>query len=57
MGQHVMLTVFQKAVEEGLIENDPRWLDSLEEPLPAWVVLDIAVKLLERFNPPGGSYD
>lgn len=51
------LALLDKAVQEGLIENDPRWLESLEAPLPAWAVLEIAIRLLEKLNPPGSSYD
>jgi hypothetical protein len=46
----------QKALEEGII-HDPRWLEKLDEPLPAWAVLQIAVTILEKLDPPRGSYD
>ncbi|WP_187385798.1 hypothetical protein [Gorillibacterium timonense] len=57
MGQHVGSELLRLAIKEGLVENDPSWKDSLEEPLPAWVVLDIALKLLERIDPPSETYD
>ncbi|GIP32471.1 hypothetical protein [Paenibacillus sp. J2TS4] len=45
-----------RALKEGLI-NDPRWQDRLEEPMPAWAVLEIALHLLEKIDPPSIGYD
>jgi hypothetical protein len=48
--------IIEKALAAGII-NDPRWLDSADEPMPAWAVMELALKLLEQIDPPYGSYD
>ncbi|WNQ09215.1 hypothetical protein MJA45_16355 [Paenibacillus aurantius] len=49
--------LLSRARAEGLIQNDPDWIRSLEEPMPAWAVLNLVMALLEKLNPPNGSYD
>ncbi|WP_438433024.1 hypothetical protein [Gorillibacterium sp. sgz500922] len=56
-GGSARMELLRLAIREGLVEKDPSWKDALEEPLPAWVVLDIALKLLERVDPPSETYD
>lgn len=46
----------KKALEAGIL-NDPQWLDRLDEPMPLWVVLELAFKLMEKLDPPSISYD
>lgn len=48
--------VVRKALEEGLID-DRRWLDHPDEPMPAWLVLEIALKLIDRLDPPYIGFD
>ncbi|MEO3944470.1 hypothetical protein [Gorillibacterium sp. CAU 1737] len=57
MGHSVASRLLEEAVAEGLIQKDPSWKDSLEEPLPAWVVLELALALLRRIDPPSDTYD
>ncbi|WP_202903296.1 hypothetical protein [Gorillibacterium massiliense] len=51
------IALLRRAIEEELLDNDPRLLDAMDEPLPAWLVLDIAIRLLDKVNPTFGSYD
>jgi len=46
----------EKALADGIIK-DPEWLEKLDESLPLWAVLEIAFNLLEKLDPPCGSYD
>lgn len=46
----------KKALEAGMIK-DPQWLDRLDEPMPLWVLLEIAFKLIDKLDPPTISYD
>jgi hypothetical protein len=48
--------IVNRAIREGII-NDPYWLEQFNEPLPAWAVLEIVLKLLDRLEPPYDSYD
>lgn len=48
--------IVKKALTAGII-NDPRWLYRLDEPMPAWAVIDMLVKLLEKLDPPYETYD
>jgi hypothetical protein len=50
------LELVRKLMEAGIIE-DPQWQDRLEEPVPLWVVLELAVKLMERTDPPHRPFD
>lgn len=45
-----------RALREGII-NDPSWKDRLDEPMPAWAVIEIALHLLEKLDSLSGSYD
>jgi hypothetical protein len=46
----------EKAMLLGIIK-DPQWLDRMDDPLPLWVVLEIAVQLVDKLDPPSVSYD
>lgn len=48
--------IVKRALTEGLI-HDPKWLERVDEPLPAWAVLELALHLIERLDPPGLPYD
>ncbi|MCG7406691.1 hypothetical protein MH117_04615 [Paenibacillus sp. ACRRX] len=48
--------LFRKAWEAGIIK-DPQWCSRLDEPAPLWVMLDIALKLNEMFDPPHKPFD
>ena len=48
--------IVKRALAEGLI-HDPRWIDKKNEPMPVWAVLELAIHLLERLDPPGSTYD
>lgn len=48
--------LINRAIREGIL-NDPRWLERFNEPMPAWAVVEMALKLLERLEPPYDSYD
>lgn len=45
-----------KAFEAGLIK-DPQWLDRLDDTVPLWVILDIALKLKDQLDPPNRPFD
>jgi hypothetical protein len=46
----------EKALQLGIIK-DPQWLDRMDDPMPLWAVLEIAVQLLNKLDPPSISYD
>jgi hypothetical protein len=46
----------KKALEAGIMK-DPQWLDRLDEPMPLWVLLELAFMLIEKLDPPTVSYD
>ncbi|MNI34162.1 hypothetical protein D3C73_881450 [compost metagenome] len=50
------LELGKKALEAGIIK-DPQWLDRLDDPMPVWAVLEVALLLIERLDPPTISYD
>ncbi|MFD0694744.1 hypothetical protein ACFQZT_11625 [Paenibacillus sp. GCM10027628] len=50
------LELGKKALESGLMK-DPQWLDRLDEPMPLWVLLEVAFQLMEKLDPPTVSYD
>lgn len=50
------MTIAEKALAEGIIK-DPQWLEKLDESMPLWAILEIALNLVERLDPPYGSYD
>lgn len=39
------------------IIKDPHWLDSPDELVPMWVMLEALLELIDRFNPPHQPYD
>jgi hypothetical protein len=56
MDQAQKAEIVKKALTEGII-NDPQWLHKLDEPMPAWAVIELIVKLLEKLDPPYDTYD
>jgi hypothetical protein len=46
----------EKALQLGIIK-DPQWLDRMDDPMPLWAVVEIAVQLLNKLDPPSISYD
>lgn len=46
-----------KAINAGLIEEDPHWLERLDEPVPMRVLLECMLRMLERLEPTDGPYD
>lgn len=56
MNDQLKQEIVKRALAEGLI-HDPKWLDKFDEPMPVWAVLELALHLLERLDPPGKSYD
>jgi hypothetical protein len=48
--------IIKRALAEGLI-HDPRWIDKKDEPMPVWAVLEVALLLLEKLDPPCATYD
>jgi hypothetical protein len=50
------VTIAEKALERGII-NDPQWLHKLDEPVPLWAVLDLALQLVDKLEPKYWSYD
>jgi hypothetical protein len=49
-------TIVRRALELGIIK-DPSLIDHMNEPMPTWVVLDVALQLIELLDPPSISYD
>lgn len=50
------LELVKRALAEGLI-HDPHWIEKKDEPMPVWAVLEIALLLLEKLEPPSCTYD
>jgi len=50
------LKIGQRALELGIIK-DPNWLDRLDDSMPVWAVLELALQLIEKLDPPYKSYD
>ncbi|MGG1515035.1 hypothetical protein ABE504_06455 [Paenibacillus oryzisoli] len=50
------LELGQRALDAGMLK-DPQWLDRLDEPMPLWVLLELALNLMEKLDPPTVSYD
>ncbi|MFM9326888.1 hypothetical protein [Paenibacillus mesotrionivorans] len=48
--------IIKRALAEGLI-HDPGWLEKKDEPMPVWAVLEVALLLLEKLDPPCATYD
>jgi hypothetical protein len=46
----------KKALDLGLIK-DPHWLERLDDPMTVWAVLEMAVRIMEKLDPPSVSYD
>lgn len=56
MNDQMKLEIVKRALAEGLI-RDPKWLDKPDEPMPVWAVLEAALRLLEKLDPPCSTYD
>lgn len=48
--------IIQKIKAYGIIK-DPQWLDSPDEPVPLWVMLEAILEVIERFDPPNRPFD
>lgn len=48
--------IMKRALSAGIM-SDPQWLSMPDEPMPAWVVMDMLLKLLEKLDPPAATYD
>lgn len=48
--------IVKRALAEGLI-HDPAWIAKKDEPMPVWAVLEVALLLLEKLDPPCNTYD
>lgn len=48
--------IVKKAMTMGII-SDPQWLHRLDEPMPAWSVIEMLIKLLDKLDPPYDTYD
>ncbi|AFH62141.1 hypothetical protein ACVNS2_15955 [Paenibacillus caseinilyticus] len=46
----------ERALHKGVID-DPSWLERLDEPLPAWAVLQMLLELMDKVEPNYSSYD
>lgn len=56
MDQSLKTEIVKKALTAGIL-NDPQWLHRLDEPMPAWAVIELFVNLLEKLDPPYETYD
>lgn len=56
MNEQEKREIVKRALAEGLI-HDPKWLERLDEPMPAWAVFELTLNLLERLDPPSFTYD
>ncbi|MDF2725097.1 MAG: hypothetical protein K0Q59_4772 [Paenibacillus sp.] len=56
MDQAAKERIAQHALRLGILK-DPQWLHKLDEPMPAWVVMDMIINMLEKLDPPGGAFD
>ncbi|WP_167859723.1 hypothetical protein [Paenibacillus cymbidii] len=56
MERELYRSIMERAYAKGLLA-DRRYIEHPEEPLPAWVVLDIALRLLEQTEPSYATYD
>lgn len=50
------IEIIKRALAEGLV-HDPGWIDKKDEPMPVWAVLEVALLLLEKLDPPCSTYD
>ncbi len=50
------LELVQKAIDRGILK-DPQWLQRLDEPMPVWAAIELALQLIEKLDPPSVSYD
>lgn len=48
--------IIQKIKAYGILK-DPQWLDSPDEPVPLWVMLEAILEVIERFDPPNRPFD
>ncbi|MCZ8521429.1 MULTISPECIES: hypothetical protein [Paenibacillus] len=49
-------SIGEQALHRGIID-DAGWLERLDEPLPAWAVLQMMLKLMDRLEQDYSSYD
>lgn len=54
--EQLKMDIVKRALAEGLI-HDPIWIDKKDEPMPVWAVLEVALHLLEKLDPPSPTYD
>ena len=50
------LEIVKRALTEGLL-SDPQWMQKLDEPMPAWAVIEMIVKLIDKLDPPYETFD
>ncbi|WP_165452819.1 hypothetical protein [Paenibacillus thalictri] len=50
------IKIAEKALEKGII-NDPQWMHKLDELVPLWVVLELALQLANKLESEYSSYD
>ncbi len=55
MDEHKLM-IGKLALAKGIIV-DPSWLEQLDEPMPVWAVLEMALHLLEVVEPTYQCYD
>lgn len=48
--------IAKKALEAGIID-DSQWLHRLDEQVPLWLILDIALRLKDQLDPPHKPFD
>ncbi|MFD0867864.1 Uncharacterised protein [Chlamydia abortus] len=56
MDSQIKREIIIRALKEGII-NDPSWQERFDEPMPAWAILEIALNLLDKIDPPSIGYD
>lgn len=48
--------IIKKIKSYGVIK-DPQWLDSPDELVPMWVMFEMILEVIERFDPPNRPFD
>jgi hypothetical protein len=46
-----------KAVKAGFLQQDPQWVDRLDEPVPLRVLLEWIIRMHDDLHPPHKPFD
>ncbi|WP_197260316.1 hypothetical protein [Paenibacillus dendritiformis] len=49
--------LIHKAVKAGFLQQDPQWVDRLDEPVPLRVLLEWIIRMHDDLHPPHKPFD